>query len=112
MARRFPPRTSLRGMKRLPKSRIAKAIHAVAAKISVMGNMVLESKMPMLAEARPEMPICKKPSIAYALAMFRLNGTSASAAAFGYASLRLDSAMKSDTNIAGNAALSTCSWFG
>jgi hypothetical protein len=47
-------------MKRLPKSRIAKEIHAVAMKTSATGSMVFESKIPMLADARPEVPIRRK----------------------------------------------------
>ena len=56
--------------------------HEVAARTSVTGIIVCESKIPMLADARPETPICRKPSVADALPMLRSNGTRASAAAF------------------------------
>ena len=54
-------------------------IHEVAARISATGIIVCELKIPMLAEASPATPICRKPSMADALPMLRSNGTSASA---------------------------------
>ena len=70
-------------MRRLPRNKIARPSQEVAARTSVTGSIVWESKIPMLAAARPETPICRKPSMAAALPMWRSNGTSASAAAFG-----------------------------
>ena len=88
-------------MRRLPMSRIARPIHDVAASASVTGIRVWELKTPMLAEATPDIPICKKPSIAAALPMLWSNGTSARAAAFGKPSPSADSEMNSSTSVAG-----------
>ena len=60
---------------------IAKAIHDVTAIMSATGIIVCESKMPIMADARTDTPICKKPSMADALPMLWSKGTRLSAAA-------------------------------
>ena len=67
----------------MPMIKIAKPSQEVTARTRATGIMVRESKMPTLADATPETPICKKPSMAEALPILRSNGTSARAAAFG-----------------------------
>ena len=57
--------------------------------MTVTGSKSCELRMPMLAEARPETPICRKPSIAEALPMLWSKGTRARAAALGKARPRL-----------------------
>ena len=64
---------------RLPIIKIPSPAHDVTARMSVTGNMPCASKIPMLAEARPETPICRKPSMAEALPIFRSNGDNAKA---------------------------------
>ncbi len=76
-------------------------VQVVAASASATGIRVWELKMPMLAEARPETPICRKPSMAEALPMWRSKGTSESAAALGQASPMLDSSRNSSASVAG-----------
>ena len=67
----------------MPKIKIPKPMNDVAHKISATGIIVCESKIPMLADASPATPICRKPNIAEALPILRSNGTNESAAAFG-----------------------------
>src|ERR1700752_2591286 len=55
------------GIRSLPIVKIARPVQEVVAKTKVTGIMVCESKIPMLADARPETPICRNPSMADAL---------------------------------------------
>ena len=54
-------------------------------RMSATGVIVCESKAPMAAEAKPGIPICRKPSMAEALPILCSKGTSARAAALGWA---------------------------
>jgi len=66
------------------------------------GSRLWELKRPMLADAVLETPICRKPNMADSLPIFRSKGTSASAAAFGKASPRLDNETNSNASVDAN----------